>query len=84
MSELALVDDETERLREDLAALRAALPGDARVFDLRSDTPVRVYLEVLAAVRAPLERRFGAELAQLREVLLDKLQLDRMRSDQVL
>jgi ferredoxin len=82
VSELALVDDETESLREDLAALRAALPDGARVFDLRSDTPVRVYLEVLAAVRAPLERRFGEELAQLREVLLDKLQLDRMRSDQ--
>ena len=81
-SELALVDDETERLREDLAALRAALPDGARVFDLRSDTPVRVYLEVLTAVRAPLERRFGEELVQLREVLLDKLQLDRMRSDQ--
>lgn len=82
VSELALADHEAAGLREDLAALRAALPAGARAFDLRSDTPVYVYLEALAAVRAPLKRRFAEELAQLREALLDKLQLDRMSSDQ--
>jgi len=81
-AELALSDEETARLRADLAALRAALPDGVRVFDLRPDTSVRVYLEVLAAVRAPFERRFAEELAQLREALLDELQLDRMSSDQ--
>jgi ferredoxin len=82
VSELALADGEAAGVRADLAALRAALPAGGRVFDLRSDTPIRMYLEVLAAMRAPLERRFAEEIAQLRETLLDELQLDRMSSDE--
>ena len=80
VSELALADEDAAGVRVDLAALRAALPAGGRVFDLRSDTPIRIYLEVLAAMRAPLERHFAQEIARLREVLRGRLQLDRMGS----
>jgi ferredoxin len=81
VAELGLVDEVAAGLREELAALRAALPDGCRVFDLRPDTPLRVYLEVLAAMRAPLERRFTEELGELRETLIDRLQLDRASTD---
>ncbi|MBW2398032.1 MAG: ferredoxin [Deltaproteobacteria bacterium] len=80
VGELGLADEAAAGLHEDLGTLRAALPEGGRVFDLRPDTPLRVYLEVLAAMRAPLERRFAEDLAQLREALIDRLQLDRMSS----
>ncbi|UCE85278.1 MAG: ferredoxin [Deltaproteobacteria bacterium] len=80
VDELALSQDEEARLVEDLAKLRRALPAGGRALDLRSDTPLRLYLEVLEADRAPRRERFRTELEGLRERLHELLSLDRMRS----
>jgi hypothetical protein len=77
---LAISDDAARGLQSDVDALRAALPDGARAFDLRPDTPLRLYLTVLQAARAPLERSFAAQLEKLRDGLRDRLQLDRMGS----
>jgi ferredoxin len=77
---LGLPEEEAGTLTDDLDALRHGLPEEAPVLELRADTPLRVYLEVLEAVRSPLRRRFAAELEELRERLADLLRLDRMRS----
>jgi len=78
---LGLPEAEARGLTEDVAALRAAIPADARAFDLRSETPLQLYCAVLAAMREPAERRFREQLVQLREQLRDRLQLDHMSSD---
>jgi len=79
--ELVLSEGEAPGFREDLEALRAELPEGSRAFDLRPETPLRLYLAVLSAIRAPLEQRFTEQLAQLRDELSDQLRLDRMSSD---
>ena len=79
-SKLAMADEDALSLRSSLAELRGRLPGQGRVLSLGADTPLRLYLEVLEAVRAPLRRRFTAQLERHRERLRDLLQLDRMSS----
>jgi ferredoxin len=76
--ELGLPESEEVRFAEDLKELVGRLPSGARVLDMRRETPLRLYLEVLEAVRAPLRRRFAEQLGQLCERLRDLLQLDRM------
>jgi len=78
---LGLSEADAHGVIEDIDALRASLPAAARVFDLRTETPLRVYREVLAAIREPLERGFSEQLGQLREKLRDRLRLDHMSSD---
>jgi ferredoxin len=78
--ELELPEEEDRAFLADVAELRTRLPGDARVLDLRPETPLRVTLEVLDAVREPLHRRFVTELETLREQLRDLLDLDRLSS----
>jgi ferredoxin len=77
-SKLALPDEDRDALLASLEELRRRLPGQGRVLGLGADTPLRLYLEVLEAVRAPLRRRFTAQLERHRERLRDLLQLDRM------
>ena len=79
-SKLALPDQDRDALRGSLEELRRRLPGEGRVLGLGPDTPLRLYLEVLEAVRSPLRRRFTAQLERHRERLRDLLQLDRMSS----
>ncbi len=79
-SKLALAGDELDALRANLEELRRRLPGQGRVLGLGADTPLRLYLNVLEAVRSPLRRRFAAQLERHRERLRDLLQLDRMSS----
>jgi hypothetical protein len=79
--QLELSQEEATSFRDDLEALYAALPKGGRTFDLRPDTPLRLYLTVLSAMRAPLEQRFTEQLQQLRNELRDRLQLDRMSSE---
>jgi ferredoxin len=79
--EISLPEDEDRDLRRHIDALRGALPGHARVLDLRADTPLRLYLEVIAAVRTSLRQAFVAKLEGLRERLHDLLRLDEMHSD---
>jgi ferredoxin len=79
---LGLADEGARALEAELEALRETLPAGARAFDLRSDTPVRLYLAVLSAVRAPCEAAFAEELVRLRDGLRDRLKLDRMSSDE--
>jgi ferredoxin len=79
-SKLALPDEDAHTLRNILKELRSRLPGPSRVLSLGADTPLRLYLEVLEAVRAPLRQRFTAQLERHRERLRDLLQLDQMSS----
>lgn len=79
---LGFTSEAARGLQSDVDALRAALPEGARAFDLRTDTPVSLYLAVLSAVRAPLERGFADQLTKLREGLRDRLQIDRLSSDE--
>jgi len=79
-SKLALSEEEGASLRASLEELCRRLPDRGRVFTLESDTPLRLYLEVLEAVRTPLRRRYTAQLERHRERLRDLLQLDRMSS----
>jgi len=79
-SKLALPEEDALTLRNNLEELRGRLPGGARVLGLEADTPLRLYLEVLDAVRAPLRRRFTAQLERHRERLRDLLQLHQMSS----
>jgi ferredoxin len=81
-SKLALPEQDELALQKSLDELRRRLPGRGRVLSLGSDTPLRLYLEVLEAVRAPLRRRFTAQLERHRERLRDLLQLHRMSSDE--
>jgi ferredoxin len=80
--ELDLPDDDRDALIEELTVLRSQLPPAAVAVELRSDTPLRLYLAALEAVRAPLRRRFDEELRSLRERLRDLLQLDRLGSSE--
>jgi ferredoxin len=77
---LALPEGVRASFHEDMQALRRLLPGDGWVLDLRSGTPIQLYLKVVAAVRAPMRRSFAEQLGSLREGLRDLLQLDRMQS----
>jgi len=77
---LGLTQEAAGSLQSDVDALRAALPEDARAFDLQVDTPVRLYLTVLSAIRAPIERSFAEQLTKLRDGLRDRLQIDRLSS----
>jgi len=79
-SKLALPEQDALILRNSLEELRRRLPGHGRVLGLGPDTPLRLYLEVLEAVRSPLRRRYTAQLERHRERLRDLLQLDRMSS----
>jgi hypothetical protein len=79
--ELGLVKEAEQPAVEALARLTEKLPRGP-LMDLRGDTPVRLYLEVLDGVRAPARRRFEAELERLREKLRDLLELDRMGSSE--
>jgi ferredoxin len=79
---LGLPGEERGGLAEDLEALQRLLPKDALVLELRADTPLRIYLEVIDAVRSPLRRRFAEELERLRERLSDLLRLDRLQSSE--
>jgi ferredoxin len=79
-SKLELSEDESHALGNSLKELRRRLPGEGRVLGLSADTPLRLYLEVLEAVRAPLRRRFTAQLERHQERLRDLLQLDQMSS----
>ncbi len=79
-TQLELPEEEEQTLREDLSALAGFLPDEGLALGLDADTPLRVYLEVIDSVRAPLQRRFASELERLREGLGDLLQLDRMAS----
>jgi ferredoxin len=79
VEELRLGDEDQRSLVEDVAELGQVLP-DAITLDLRSDTPVRLYLGVLEASRGPLRRRFVEELEKLREQLRDLLELERLGS----
>jgi len=78
LSKLALQEEDALSLRGELEELRGRLPGRSRVMGLGTDTPLRLYLEVLEAVRAPLRKRFTAQLRRHREQLRDLLQLDHM------
>lgn len=80
VKQLELPEEEEQTLREDLSALAGFLPDEGLALGLDADTPLRVYLEVIDAVRAPLQRRSSSELERLREGLRDLLQLDRMAS----
>ena len=80
--ELHLPEADAEAFDEDLAALTETLPEQGRTFALQSDTPLRLYLEVLSAVRAPLRKRFGSELEILRDRLRDLLRLDHLTSEE--
>jgi hypothetical protein len=80
--ELALPAEEREVLAADLEGLGGHLPDGAVVVEIRDDTPLRLYLEALDAVRGPLRRAFLEELRGLRERLRDLLQLDRMQSSE--
>jgi ferredoxin len=80
VDELALAPEEEATLVEDLAKLRRRIPADGLALDLRADTPLRLYLEVLEAVRAPRRQAFRAELEGLRERLGELLDLDRLKS----
>jgi ferredoxin len=75
-SELDLPGDERQNLVADLESLAGLLPADAAVFDVRKETPLRLYLEVRKATQARLQRLFQAELEQLAEQLRDLLALD--------
>jgi hypothetical protein len=79
-SKLALTGEEHDTLRGGLEELLRRLPGKGRVLGLGADTPLRLYLEVLEAVRSPLRRRFTVQLERHRERLRDLLQLDRLSS----
>jgi ferredoxin len=81
-TELSLAPDAKSALVDDLDALRGRLPADAVVAELRTDTPLRLYLAALEAVRAPVRRRFVSELGGLRERLRDLLLLDHMGSSE--
>jgi ferredoxin len=81
-AELALPEEEAHTLADDLGELRRVLPRDAAVLDLRAEMPMRLYLKVLDAVRAPLQQRFAEELGDLCERLRDLLQLDQMASSE--
>jgi ferredoxin len=80
VDELALAPEEEATLVEDLTKLRRRVPADGLALDLRADTPLRLYLEVLEAVRAPRRQAFRAELEGLRERLGELLDLDRLKS----
>jgi ferredoxin len=80
VTKLELPEEEEQTLREDLSALAGFLPDEGLALGLDADTPLRLYLEVIDSVRAPLQRRFASELERLREGLRDLLQLDRMAS----
>ena len=82
VAKLALAEEEAATLRGNLKELQGRLPARSRLMGLGADTPLRLYLEVLEAVRAPLRRRFTAQLERHRERLRDLLQLDRMSSDE--
>jgi len=82
VAKLALPEGEAASLRGSLKELQGRLPAGSRLMALGADTPLRLYLEVLEAVRAPLRRRFTAQLERLRERLCDLLQLDRMSSEE--
>jgi ferredoxin len=79
-SKLGVMGDELDTLRGRLEELRRRLPGQGRVLGLGADTPLRLYRNVLEAVRAPLRKRFTAQLERHRERLRDLLELDRMSS----
>jgi ferredoxin len=81
VDQLGLPEGDERELGEDIAELRRRVPGSASAFDVRADTPVRLYLAVLHAARAPLRERFHQELSRLREGLRDLLELDRMASE---
>jgi ferredoxin len=80
VSELELQDEEQAVLGHDLEGLGNALPAAATVLDVREDTPLRLYLAVEAATRAPAEQRFLEELRRLAEQLRDLLELDQFTS----
>lgn len=73
--ELGLGEDEARALREELVAVREALPADARVFALREGLPLELHRAAVEAARAPLRRAFQRRLRSLRERLRDLLQL---------
>jgi ferredoxin len=72
--------EERGALADQLADLRRELPPNGVVLDLRADTPIRLYREVLAAVREPRHKQFGRDMEKLREQLRNLLEIDRMGS----
>ncbi|MBW2258083.1 MAG: hypothetical protein JRI25_26265, partial [Deltaproteobacteria bacterium] len=77
---LALQEEPAQELTGDLNALTAVLPEAAPLVDLRTDTPARLFLQVLNAARASRHQSFVDHLRRLREQLSDLLLLDRLGS----
>lgn len=77
---LVLSEEEGAVLGQDLARVASELGDDAKLFDLRPETPVFLLLEALDAVRAPRRASFTDRALAARESVGDLLRLDRLRA----
>jgi ferredoxin len=78
--ELGLGGEESKALRDELRAVRGALPADARLVAPREGLALELHCAAVEAVRAPLRKAFHRRLRGLRERLRDLLQLASMTS----
>lgn len=82
IAEISPAKEDRAALADALARLREKLPDEAVALKLCPDTPLRLYMAAIEAVRGPVRARFLQQLRQLAEGLSNLLLLDHADSDE--